>query len=37
MDQVLLGVILAGVIGFALSSVASLAEGHFLRWRLRNV
>jgi sulfonate transport system permease protein len=37
MDQVLLGVILAGIIGFALSGVASLAEGHVLRWRVRGI
>jgi sulfonate transport system permease protein len=37
MDQVLLGVILAGIIGFALSAVASLAEGHIVRWRIRGV
>jgi sulfonate transport system permease protein len=37
MDQVILGVILAGMIGFALSSLASLVESHFLRWRVQNV
>jgi sulfonate transport system permease protein len=36
MDQVLLGVILAGFIGSALNSAASLAEAHLLRWRVRN-
>jgi sulfonate transport system permease protein len=37
MDQVLLGIIVAGLIGFCLNSVASAAESHFLRWRVRNV
>jgi sulfonate transport system permease protein len=37
MDQVILGVILAGIIGFSLSSLASLVESHFLRWRVQNV
>jgi len=37
MDQVILGLVVAGLIGFGLNSVASAAESHFLRWRVRNV
>lgn len=36
MDKVLLGVILAGLVGFSLNSVATRAESYFLRWRVRN-
>jgi sulfonate transport system permease protein len=36
MDKVLLGVILAGLVGFTLNSVAARAEAYFLRWRVRN-
>src|SRR6187402_3210551 len=36
MDKVLLGVILAGLIGFSLNAIAARAEAYFLRWRVRN-
>jgi len=36
MDKVLLGVIIAGLVGFTLNSVAARAEAFFLRWRVRN-
>jgi sulfonate transport system permease protein len=36
MDKVLLGVILAGLVGFSLNAVAARAEAYFLRWRVRN-
>jgi sulfonate transport system permease protein len=36
MDKVLLGVILAGLVGFSLNTVAARAEAYFLRWRVRN-
>jgi sulfonate transport system permease protein len=36
MDRVLLGVIIAGLVGFALNALAAAAEGQFLRWRARN-
>ncbi len=36
MDKVLLGIILAGLVGFSLNSLASRAEAYFLRWRVRN-
>ena len=36
MDKVLLGVILAGLVGYALNTIAARAEGYFLRWRVRN-
>jgi sulfonate transport system permease protein len=36
MDQVLLGVIIAGLVGFTLNALAARAEGYFLRWRVRN-
>jgi sulfonate transport system permease protein len=36
MDKVLLGLILAGLVGFTLNSVATRAETYVLRWRVRN-
>jgi sulfonate transport system permease protein len=36
MDKVLLGVILAGLVGFGLNMLAARAEAYFLRWRVRN-
>ena len=36
MDKVLLGLILAGLVGFTLNSVAARAETYVLRWRVRN-
>ncbi|HEY0464022.1 MAG TPA: ABC transporter permease [Polyangiaceae bacterium] len=36
MDKVLLGVILAGLVGFSLNTAAARAEAYFLRWRVRN-
>ena len=36
MDKVLLGIILAGLVGFILNSLATRAETYFLRWRVRN-
>lgn len=37
MDVVLLGLIVAGLVGFGLNAVASVVEGRLLRWRVRNV
>jgi sulfonate transport system permease protein len=36
MDKVLLGVIIAGLVGFSLNTIAARVEAHFLRWRLKN-
>ncbi len=36
MDKVLLGVIIAGLVGFSLNTIAARAEAYFLRWRLKN-
>jgi len=36
MDKVLLGVLLAGLVGFSLNALAARAEAYFLRWRVRN-
>jgi sulfonate transport system permease protein len=36
MDKVLLGVILVGLVGFSLNTIAARVEAHFLRWRVRN-
>jgi sulfonate transport system permease protein len=36
MDKVLLGVIIVGLVGFALNSLAARVEAYFLRWRVRN-
>ena len=36
MDKVLLGIIIAGLVGFSLNALAARAEAHFLRWRVRN-
>jgi sulfonate transport system permease protein len=36
MDKVLVGVIIVGIVGFAISSVAKLFEGRALRWRVPN-
>jgi sulfonate transport system permease protein len=36
MDKVLLGVLLAGLVGFSLNTIAARAEAYFLRWRVRN-
>jgi sulfonate transport system permease protein len=36
MDKVLLGVILVGLVGFSLNTLAARAEAYFLRWRVRN-
>jgi len=36
MDKVILGLIIAGLVGFSLNSVAARAEAFFLRWRVRN-
>jgi sulfonate transport system permease protein len=37
MDKVLLGVILAGTVGFALNTLATRFEQHALRWRVRGI
>jgi sulfonate transport system permease protein len=36
MDKVLLGIIIAGLVGFTLNSLAARAEAYFLRWRVRS-
>jgi len=36
MDKVLLGIIIAGLVGFALNALAARAEAYLLRWRVRN-
>jgi len=36
MDKVLLGVLIAGLVGFSLNAIAARAEAYFLRWRVRN-
>jgi sulfonate transport system permease protein len=36
MDKVLLGVIIVGLVGFTLNSLASRAEAYFLRWRVHS-
>jgi sulfonate transport system permease protein len=36
MDKVLLGVIIAGLVGFSLNTIAARAEAYFLRWRVKS-
>lgn len=36
MDKVLLGVIIVGLVGFSLNTIAARAEAYLLRWRVRN-